>query len=177
MAPRTGPGKEGAAGARAICLHVVSFSSDMLGSNSCWQGEQSPQHHSRGQQLEGRGRGRGRSCDGAGRRGMGAYAMTLGAAGDAGRRLPLPLLRDLAPAWLHQVAQGNPCQPQGNQCQGAWRGGRQQGVHEGPGQTKVHWRQIPLFGVFLPTPCHPGAGGAQGPSSHSHPAGSHVVLE
>lgn len=54
-------------------------------------------------------------------------------------------------------------------------GGRRQGVGEGSGQSRVPWGQIPLLGVFPPTPCHPGAGHARGPGSHSHPAGSHAV--
>lgn len=62
----------------------------------------------------------------------------FGDRGDAGRWLHLMLLGiypGSAPAWLHQVAHGNPCWPQGNQCWGAWQGGRQLGVGEEPRQS------------------------------------------
>lgn len=43
-------------------------------------------------------------------------------------------------------------------------------------QGRVGSLEIPLLGLFLPIPCHPGAEGAQCPGSQSHPACFCVVL-
>lgn len=104
----------------------------------------------------------------------------FGDRGDASRQLPLPLFRDLAwfsPCLAAPGGSGQSLLAPGKSVLGTVAGGgRQQDVCEGPGQSRVPWVQICLFWVFLPTPCHPGTEGAQGSSSHSHPASSHMAM-
>lgn len=80
---------------QAFCLHVVSFSSDILESNSCCGRERSPQQCP--VSAEGRRKGRvGVWMGQGGGRAVRGLCGDFGDGEDAGRRLPLPLLRDLA---------------------------------------------------------------------------------
>lgn len=86
-----------------------------------------------------------------------AYAVTLGTGrGDAGRRLPLPLLRDLAqvsPCLAAPGGSGQSLLSPGKSVLGSVCGGcRQEGVGEGPGQSREPRRNIPLFWRI---PAHP----------------------
>lgn len=106
-----------------------------------------------------------------------AYVVTSGTGRDAGRLLLLLLLRVLAwfsPCLAAPGGSGQSPWSQGNQCWGVWQGGRHQSL--GEGRAGCLGCKFCSFVVFLPTPSHPGAGGAQGPSSYSHPASSRVVL-
>lgn len=133
--PRADPGDEGAEGTRAVCLRLAACGSDVLLSDLCWCREQSP-----GEPLVSGQRGQ----EGKGA-GAGVVRAVQGSHGDFGRRgrccrvVCFPLLTDLALVWLHQVAQVNPCGPQGNQRWGCGVGAGA-GLGQGPlGPCSPFW--------------------------------------